>query len=205
MSSVSNKPQFGDTIILPAVPIAGNVSVEEAIHRRRSVRNFKNEPIPIEVVSRLLWAAQGITDERDGLRSAPSAGATYPLEVFVATGEYLARYLPEGHRLIVQHRRDIRGPLATACLEQESVATAPAVFIFVAELARTSARYGDRARRYVDIEVGCASENLMLQAAALGLGSVPIGACYDEDVHDVLELPDGWESLLVVPVGAPAE
>ena len=123
----------------------------------------------------------------------------------MATREHLARYVPEGHRLVVQHRHDVRGPLAAACFKQEWIAEAPAVFIFVAEVARTAARYGDRARRYVDIEVGCASENLMLQAAARGLGSVPVGAFDDDDVHDLLELPKSWEPLLVVPVGVPAE
>jgi len=191
--------------MLTAVPKTGDVSIEEAIWLRRSVRDFRTEPLEPGVISRLLWAAQGITERAFGLRSAPSAGATYPLEIFVATEAYLARYLPEGHRLAVLHHRDIRAPLAGACLDQDWIARAPAVFIFVAEIARTAGRYGDRAERYVDIEAGCASENLMLQAAALGLGSVPVGAFEDDDVHDVLELPKSWTPLLVVPVGVPAE
>jgi SagB-type dehydrogenase family enzyme len=201
----SVSPVRGDTIMLPDVPGTGAVSVEEAIWRRRSVRGFRREPLDQGAVSQLLWAAQGITEPVYGLRSAPSAGATYPLEIYIATGEHLARYLPDGHRIVVLHRRDVRGALAGACLDQEWVGEAPAVFIFVAEIARTAGRYGGRAERYVDIEVGCASENLMLQAAALGLGSVPVGAFEDDEVHDVLDLPKSWVPLLVVPVGVPAE
>ncbi len=205
MISPTTSLAAGDTIDLPAAAGTSGVSIEESIWRRRSVRNFRPELLDQGIVSQLLWAAQGITEPAYGLRSAPSAGATYPLEIFIATQQHLARYLPEGHRIVVLHHRDIRGPLAEACLDQECVKEAPVVFIFVADIARTAGRYGDRAGRYVDIEVGCASENLMLQAAALGLGSVPVGAFHDDEVHEVLELPKSWMPLLVVPVGVPAE
>lgn len=194
-----------DTITLPEVPGTGTVSVEEALWSRRSIRSYSQDVPGIENVSRLLWAAQGITEPQLGLRSAPSAGATYPLEVFLATSEYLARYEPEKHCLVVMMRKDIREELSGAALSQRCIAQAPLVFIFAAEVSRTAARYGDRADRYVHIEVGCASENLMLEAAALGLGSVAIGAYYDDKVSKVLELPADWEPYLIVPVGVPAE
>ncbi len=203
--SDSNAGGNGDTISLPEVPRKGAVSIEEAIWRRRSIRSYSGEVPKRDAVSRLLWAAQGITEGVYGLRSAPSAGATYPLELLLATSEYLARYVPERHSLVVMLRRDIREELSGAALGQSCIAQAPLVFIFAAEVSRTAGRYGDRAGRYVHIEVGCASENLMLEAAALGLGSVAIGAYHDDRVSKVLELPSEWEPYLIVPVGVPAE
>ncbi len=195
-----------DTIDLPAVPREGEVSVEEAIRNRRSVRSFQDKVLSLDKVSRLLFAAQGITEPELGLRTAPSAGATYPLEIFVVTDDYFGRYLPSMHRLAVLHNRDLRKQLSEACLGQSWIEEAPVVFVFVAEIARTAGRYGaERAERYVHIEVGCAAENLMLQAAALGLGSVPVGAFWDDEVHEVLELPAEWVALLVVPVGVPVD
>lgn len=195
----------GDTISLPAVPRTGEVSIEEAIWRRRSIRSYKRDVPGLDVISRLLWAAQGITEKEYGLRSAPSAGATYPLEVFVATGEYVARYMPGRHRLAVLMRKDVRASLADGALGQSCVEDAPVVFVFTAEVSRTARVYDDRAGLYIHIEVGCASENLMLQAAALGLGSVAVGAFYEDDIKKVLDLPRGWEPYLIVPVGVPAE
>jgi SagB-type dehydrogenase family enzyme len=195
-----------DTIDLPAAPRAGDVSIEEAIRNRRSVRSFRDKVVSLDKISRLLFAAQGITEPELGLRSAPSAGATYPLEVFVVTDDYFGRYKPAMHRLAILQNRDIRKPLSEACLGQSWVEEAPVVFVFVAEVARTADRYGTkRAERYVNIEVGCAAENLMLQAAALGLGSVPVGAFWDDEVHEVLDLPGEWVVLLVVPVGVPVD
>jgi SagB-type dehydrogenase family enzyme len=182
-----------DTISLPPVPPKGGVSIEEAIWLRRSVRSFSDEAPTPEILSKLLWAAQGITDREHGLRSAPSAGATYPLELFVATPSYLALYVPERHCLVAAMKEDVRGALAKAALGQDWFAAAPLVFVFVAVLSRTAERYEERANLYVPIEVGCASENLMLEAAALGWGSVA-----------VLKLPKGWEPYLIVPVGMPA-
>lgn len=192
-------------ISLPPVSGEGKVSVEEALRTRRSVREYTDEQIDLMALSRLLWAAQGVTEARYGLRTAPSAGATYPLELYVATGEHLARYDPAEHDLTVMLEEDVRGALATAALGQPWVEKAPAVFVFAADVSRTAARYGERAERYVKIEVGSASENLMLQAVALGLGSVAVGAYDDAAVKRVLHLPDGQEVLLIVPVGRPAE
>lgn len=190
---------------LPKVVVEGEVTIEEALRTRRSVREFKNEALDIEIISKLLWAAQGMTEEKYGLRTAPSAGATYPLELYVATGEYLARYNPAEHDLTVTLEGDVRAALARAALGQQWVEKAPAVFAFAAVVSRTAARYGDRAERYVKIEVGLASENLMLQAVALGLGSVAVGAYDDEKLKDVLQLPEEQEVFLIVPVGRPAE
>lgn len=202
---VEKASKRGDTIALPPVPEKGDVSIEEAIRARRSVREYRNEALSLETISKLLWAAQGITDPRSRLRSAPSAGATYPLELYLATADHLSRYDPAGHSLVVALEGDLRAKLAAAALGQPCVENAPAVFIFAADVSRTSGRYGGRANRYVHIEVGCASENLMLEAAALGLGSVAIGAYEDEAVAAVIGLPKDWDVFLMVPVGTPAE
>jgi SagB-type dehydrogenase family enzyme len=199
------KSAKGDTLMLPPVPPKGSVSVEEAIWLRRSVRRFSEDMPSNDIVSRLLWAAQGITDRENGLRSAPSAGATYPLEVFLATPVWLAQYVPEKHCLVVTLKEDVRKALATASLGQDWFAKAPLIFIFTAVVARTAQRYDERANLYVPIEVGCASENLMLEAAANGFGSVAVGAFREKTVSDILKLPDGWDSYLIVPVGAPAK
>jgi SagB-type dehydrogenase family enzyme len=195
----------GDTIILPRVPRSGDVSIEEAIWRRRSIRSFTDNVPALESVSRLLWAAQGITDTRNEFRSAPSAGATYPLELYLVTAGHLSRYVPEHHCLVVEIAGDLRAAVAGAALEQSCIEEAPLLFVFAAVVKRTEAHYGDRAERYVQIEAGCAAENLMLEAAALGLGSVAIGAYYDDDVNEVLGLQKGCEAYLIVPVGVPAD
>jgi SagB-type dehydrogenase family enzyme len=195
----------GDTITLPRVPRTGDVSIEEAIWRRRSIRGYTGEMPSLESVSKLLWAAQGITDARNEFRSAPSAGATYPLELYLVTAGHMSRYIPERHCLVVERSGDFRKAVAGAALDQACIEEAPLVFVFAAVVKRTEAHYGDRAERYVQIEVGCASENLMLEAAAVGLGSVPIGAYYDDKVNEVLGLQKGCEAYLIVPVGVPAE
>jgi SagB-type dehydrogenase family enzyme len=194
-----------DTIRLPAVPAKGAISIEEAIWLRRSVRGFSEESPSVDAVSRLLWAAQGITDPKNGLRSAPSAGATYPLEIFLATGEYVARYVPDKHCLVVTMRGDMRKALVAAAFDQNWFEKAPLVFIFTAVVKRTADRYDERANLYVPVEVGCASENLMLEAAALGLGSVAVGAFAEDKVRTSLELPKGWDPYLIVPVGIPSK
>jgi SagB-type dehydrogenase family enzyme len=188
---------------LPAPRTGGATSLEEALAQRRSVRDFTNEPLETDQLSQLLWAAQGVTAEWGG-RTAPSAGALYPLEIYVATAEFLARYVPADHRLEALGNTDVRSELADAALGQEPVADAPAVFVITAVPARTEVKYGARATRYVQLEAGHACQNLLLEAVALGLGAVPIGAFDDDGVRSVLGLPGDEQPLYVVPVGYPA-
>ena len=202
MDSDSNEAM---RIELPKMAAEGAYPVEKALSTRRSVREFTGEELGIEAVSKLLWAAQGVTENRYGLRTAPSAGATYPLELYVATAAYLARYDPARHDLTLTIDGDVRPELARAALRQPWVEQAPAVFVFAAVVSRTAVRYGERAERYVTIEVGSASENLMLEAVALGLGSVAVGAYDDVAVKRVLRLPEDQKAYLIVPVGRPAE
>lgn len=196
-------PAAGDTISLPNPRERGAKSLEEAIASRRSVREFLPGPLSIEQLSQLLWAAQGVTSAT-GQRAAPSAGALYPLEVYVATAAGVHRYEPARHRLVRLTRDDRRAALRGAALGQPSVGEAPAVFVIAAEPGRTEAKYGPtRTPRYVAMEAGHAAQNLLLEAVALGLAAVPVGAFDDARVKDVLRLPSHEEPLYLIPVGRP--
>jgi SagB-type dehydrogenase family enzyme len=189
---------------LPAPRTEGDLSLEEALAARRSVRDFTSEELTLEELSQLLWAAQGVTAPWGG-RTAPSAGALYPLEVYVATSQGVLHYLPDGHRAESLATSDVRGALSQAAGGQTAVADAPAVLIITALPARTETKYGDRTDRYVHLEAGHAAQNVLLQAVALGLGGVPMGAFSDEEVARVLGLRRGEVALYLIPVGHPAE
>jgi SagB-type dehydrogenase family enzyme len=148
---------------------------------------------------------QGITHKR-GFRTTPSAGALYPLEIYLVTAEGIFQYQPEGHALTVISRKNARSSLYTAALGQEAVRQAPAVFVVAAVYERTAQKYGDeRSPRYVHLEAGHAAQNLLLQAVALKLGAVPIGAFHDEEVQAALELPADHKPLYLIPVGHPKD
>ncbi len=197
------------TVQLPESSLSGPVSLEEALAQRRSIRGFSDHPVTLAEIGQLLWAAQGITEPRRGLRTAPSAGATYPLEIVVIVGraEGLApgvyRYAPGRHALTPLLQDDQRQSLTRAALNQSALLQAPVTFAVTAVHARTESRYGQRATRYVDMEAGHAAQNLSLQAVALGLGSVVIGAFDDQDVAALLDLPPGEAPLYLIPVGRP--
>lgn len=184
----------------------GSMSVEEAIYKRRSCRKYKDEGLELEEISQLLWATQGITSGT-GLRSAPSAGGLYPLEIYLVVGKVkgieagIYKYDPERHILIKIAPGDKRLELSMACLNQSWVYKAPVDIVFSAVFERTTFRYGLRGRNYVYIEVGHAAENLYLQAEALGLGTVAVGAFEDEKVAKVLGLSSQEKAVYVMPVG----
>ncbi|MGY4706194.1 SagB/ThcOx family dehydrogenase [Candidatus Bipolaricaulota sp. J31] len=203
--------QEGGIIPLPEPRLVGEVSLEEAIARRRSIRSYADFPLTLAEVGQLLWAAQGITEPRRGFRAAPSAGATYPLELHLVVGEGTVeglaagvyRYLPEGHRLSRRLSGDLRARLAAAALGQPWVRAAPVCIVITAVYRRTTARYGERGVRYVHLEAGHVGQNIYLQAVALGLGTVAVGAFRDEEVAGLLELPADEEPLYIFPVGRP--
>jgi SagB-type dehydrogenase family enzyme len=181
-------------------PVESTVPVDVALRRRRSVREFTDDPLTRADMGQLLWAAQGVTADWGG-RTAPSAGALYPLELYGITAEGAHRYLPVGHRTETVHQRDLRPELMAAALDQEAIAAAPLVVAVIVVPDRTAATYGDRARRYVDLEAGHATQNLLLQAVALDLAAVTIGAFDDRAVTSVLDLASGHEPRYLVPVG----
>jgi SagB-type dehydrogenase family enzyme len=191
---------------LPSPTLDGRHTLEQVLAARRSVREYGPGMLTYAELGQLLWAAQGITGPA-GLRAAPSAGALYPLELFVVAGEVsdlepgVYRYQPAPHALAVGAARDRRAPLAAAALGQEWVARAAAVIVVAATYARTNGKYGERGRRYVHMEVGQASQNICLQARALGLGAVVVGAFDDRDVARVVGLPARTEPLALLPVG----
>jgi SagB-type dehydrogenase family enzyme len=172
---------------------------------RRSVRSYSGKALTWREIGQLFWAAQGITLESRAFRSAPSAGALYPLETYVATAEGLYHYQPAEHSVQHTPKLGLRQKLWEAGLKQDWIRQAPAVFCLAAVYERTAGRYGERAARYVHMEVGHAAENLLLQAVALGLGGVVVGAFYDSRVREVLGLPIDHEPLYLIPVGYPRE
>nr|MBC7243936.1 SagB/ThcOx family dehydrogenase [Chloroflexota bacterium] len=191
-------------ISLPPPRTKGPLSLEEALLRRRSVRMYRHSPLNWQDIAQLFWAAQGVTRSWGG-RTAPSAGALYPLELYAAKADGVYHYLPHGHSVEVTIQEDIRRALWAAGLYQEALAQASVIFIITAVYRRTQIKYGDRAERYVELEAGHAAQNLLLQAVALDLGAVVIGAFYDEAVASALHLPAAEKPLYLIPVGVPAE
>jgi SagB-type dehydrogenase family enzyme len=191
---------------LPQADTLGRRSVEQVLRQRRSVRNFSTQALTLAEASQLLWAAQGITDPQ-GLRTAPSAGALYPLEVFLVAGNVrdlpagVYRYQPGQHALEHLIEADIRPALARAALGQSWVRKAAAVVVFAALYRRTTIKYGERGIRYAHIEAGHAAENLFLQAVSLELNTVVVGAFHDDAVRHTLGLPEDHVPLILMPVG----
>ncbi len=184
---------------LPEPKIIGALSLEEAIAKRRSNRRFSDEPVSLEDLSQILWAAQGLTDGR--LRAVPSAGALYPLELIAATARGVFRYVPDGHRLEEITKKDVREELSSAALGQGFIKDAPVVLVITAVFARVTSKYAERGERYVFIEAGHAAQNVCLQAVSLGLSTVVTGAFHDSDVKRALEIPEDFEPLCIMPVG----
>jgi SagB-type dehydrogenase family enzyme len=197
------KPVSAHILELPAPELKGRISLEQALAVRRSVREFTRQTLTDRELSQLLWAAQGIT-RADGLRTAPSAGALYPLEVWVATASGFYHYEPHKHRLTQHLERDLRPEIYRSALMQEAILQAPAVFVIAAVYQRTARKYGEqRTPRYVPMEAGHSAQNLLLEAVALGLGGVVIGAFSDSEVERVLSLPAEQKPLYLIPVGHP--
>jgi SagB-type dehydrogenase family enzyme len=183
----------------------GKMSLEETLAKRRSIRRFKGGSLTSQQIAQLCWAAQGVSDPASGFRTSPSAGALFPLELYVVTAECVEHYVPSKHALEKHLPGDLRGKLQAAALGQSSVGKAPATFVITGVVSRTRLKYGPRAQRYMLMEVGHAGQNLLLQATALNLGAVPIGAFRDEKVAEILSLPADEAPLYLIPVGIPAK
>lgn len=208
-------------IPLPTPRFDSQFSVEKALKSRQSVREYRDVPLSLAEVSQILWAAQGFTRERKepparwnpkyewqgGLRTAPSAGALYPMEIYLLAGKVeglpagLYKYLPKNHALKKAAGVDKRKQLCQAALNQPQIEKASAVIVMATVYERTSYKYGERAERYVHMEAGSIAENIYLQATALSLGTVLIGAFSDQDVKKVLALPSDEYPLVIMPLG----
>jgi len=200
--------------------LSGGISVEEALNQRRSVRDYTKDPLSLTQISQLCWAAQGVTKKMEkpfwfpedrewigGLKTAPSAGALYPLEIYLVVGDAetlpagLYQYMPARHVLKKNHSKDLREPLTTAALNQDFLLKVGVVMVITGIYERTSSKYGDRAVRYVHMEVGAVCQNVALQCESLGLSTVYVGAFEDEQVSQVLGLPDNEHPLAILPLG----
>jgi SagB-type dehydrogenase family enzyme len=191
---------------LPQPDTKGTIPIEKAIAQRRSQRDFQDDALTPEQTGQLCWAAQGQAPSAGArrigrFRTVPSAGATYPLELFVVSADGLFHYLTLAHSLEEMTTEDLRGKLAAAVWGQGFIAQAAATFVLAAEFERTTGRYGERGIRYVYMEAGHAGQNIHLQAEALGLGSVAIGAFDDDAVSRVLKLSENLEPIYMVTVG----
>lgn len=206
-----NKNKQSKTLIqhrikLPEPVYSSAVSVEEALHKRRSVREYNNQPVSLKNIAQLLWAAQGITTEEGG-RTAPSAGALYPLEIYLVSGNVTGlapgvyHYLPADHSLDLIEEGDKRKLLYAGASLQGAVKNAAAVFVITAVYERTIVKYFERGKKYVHMEAGHASQNIYLQAVSLKLGTVAMGAFTDSLVKKILLLPKKEEPLYLMPVG----
>jgi len=197
-----------EEIRLPKPKYAGTASLEEVVLKRRSRRNYVEKAVSLEVLSQVLWAAQGVTDPMSGKRAAPSAGMTYPLVTYVVVGDAeklspgLYRYDVKQHSLTKVLNGDLRAALAHAALDQEFIEDAAFSIVLSAIYERTTRRYGERGVRYVHMEIGHVGQNVYLQAEALRLGTVVVGAFHDDEVRRVLKLPKNENPLYIIPVGS---
>ena len=187
----------------------GSISLEKAIEQRRTIRSFGHKPIAIQQLSQILWAAQGITGLRAFGRAAPSAGALYPLDVYVVMGKNsiedldsgVYHYNPRGHSIRKIAGGDRRKDVAIASLRQMWMAKAPVLFVITAEYGRITIKYGNRGIRYAHVEVGHVGQNIFLQCQTLGLSAGIVGAFHDSDVAKIVRANKDHEPLIIMPVG----
>jgi SagB-type dehydrogenase family enzyme len=195
--------RYDEHIDLPAPDTVGTVPLEQVIAARRSAREYAGTALTIDQIGQLLWAGQGVTDDTTGYRATPSAGALYPLELYVITADRVMHYLASDHAVEVRSDSRAARELPAAALDQPAVGDAPAVIVITAVQRRTQAKYGGVAERLVDREAGHAAQNILLQATALGLVAVPIGGLEPPTIEDLLALTPDEEVLYLIPVGWP--
>ncbi|MDY6854924.1 MAG: SagB/ThcOx family dehydrogenase [Thermodesulfobacteriota bacterium] len=194
---------------LPKPKTEGDISLEGAIRNRRTIRSFKTDSLSIEQFSQILWAGQGITEQRGYKRSAPSGGALYPMDIYAVIGRNgvtgikpgIYHYNPSQHSVSKITEGDLLHDVARAALSQMWLATAPINLLITAEYSRICSKYGERGVRYAVIEAGHISQNIFLQAEAIGLGAGIVGAFYDETIIRAIKIPISHEPLLIMPVG----
>ena len=195
-----------ELVVLPEPSYESNFSIEESLLKRRSIRKYSNDPLKLDDISQILWAAQGITHE-NRLRTAPSAGGLYPLELYVVVGNVegleagIYHYSPIENNLLKTVDGDKRSNISEAALGQEWVEKAAINIVITAIYERTTTKYSDRGIRYVHIEVGHAAQNICLQATALNIGAVTVGAFHDDEIVTILNLNQDERPVYIIPIG----
>ncbi|MDJ0687064.1 MAG: SagB/ThcOx family dehydrogenase [Xenococcaceae cyanobacterium MO_188.B32] len=195
--------QSNGLIKLPSPQLEGSLSLESALAQRRSLREFERRELTLAEIGQILWAAQGITDYLEGRRTAPSAGALYPLEVYLANSQGVFHYRPINHLLVQKIEADVRQQLRQTTPDQGWIEEAPCLFAIAGIYERTTGKYGNRGIRYVHLEAGHVAQNILLQAVALGLGGVTVAAFKQLPVAQILDLREREKVLYLIPVGQP--
>ncbi|MCD4700919.1 MAG: SagB/ThcOx family dehydrogenase [Candidatus Aegiribacteria sp.] len=216
LASFSEDHPEGPVVSLPQPRLSSDVSVEEAMQNRRSVRYYEDSPLTVAEVSQLLWSAYGLNYPvenapdflRGGLRTAPSAGALYPLELYLVVrdvtgldpGIYL--YKSETHELVRLVGEDCWEEFSNAGFNQSHFETAAAAIVYSAVFERCTEKYGERGRdRYVCMDLGHSAENVYLQAYALNIGTCAIGAFSDLALKHVIRMTSAEVPLYIMPLG----
>ncbi|MHC4623398.1 MAG: DJ-1/PfpI family protein [Planctomycetota bacterium] len=189
---------------LPEPKLTGSLTFEEALAQRRSARQFIPRELTLAQLGQLAWAGQGITDRQTGLRTAPSAGAAYPITLYLATQNGLFFYNPGLHALEQTSDLDVRPMLAAASMQQDAVAQAPCDIIVTGSTRKLAAEYRKQARKYMLLEAGQVAQNIQLQAVSLGLGAVPAAVFDVRDIGKICRLPKELEPVYIVCAGYPA-
>lgn len=206
-SLTNNSSSTMGNIQLPNPKKQSQTSVEKAIANRRSVRDYKQEPLTLTDISQLLWAAQGITDPDAGKRAAPSAGALYPMEVYVAVQNAegldpgIYHYLPPSHELEEISGEEVASELSQAALGQKHIAEAPVNLIIAGDPSVVTSKYGERGIQYTHMEAGHVAQNVYLQAESLNLGTVTVGALQEEKIRQILDISSEYTPYYIMPVG----
>jgi SagB-type dehydrogenase family enzyme len=207
LSSTGGDKMSEKEIKLPEPRYESDMSVEEAILNRRSVRSYTDKPLSLEEISQLLWAAQGITDEKRKFRAAPSAGALYPLEIYLVAGNVISlddgiyRYDPINHKIVQYKEGDYRNDLSLSALGQSCVKNGAIDIVIAAIYDRITGKYGERGIKYTYMEAGHAAQNVYLQAETLVLGTVVVGAFMNDKVKEVIGMKEEETPLYILPVG----
>jgi SagB-type dehydrogenase family enzyme len=197
---------------LPEPSHKGTVSVEETLKVRRTHRSFDSRNLTLEQLSQILWAAYGVTDKKGygrARKTAPSAGALYPMDVYAVVGEGSIKdlaagvyhFLPESHKIETVNNGDLRNAVARASLQQMWMARAPIMIVITGEYARCTVKYGQRGVIYTHIEAGCVGQNVFLQVEAMGLKAGIVGAFDNKKIIQVIGIPTDNDPLLIMPVG----
>ena len=192
-----------ETIALTKASSSGQFSLEAAIGNRRSVRSFTNEKLSYETIGQLLWAGQGITDSVSGKRAAPSAGAIFPMELYVVMADGVYRYDPIKNSLLKNNRNDVRTPLSNASYKQQFIKDAPLLIVIAGSPKKIMEKYPNKIKEFMYLEAGHIAQNIHLQAVVTGLASCPVGGFESNKVKQICKMTQGQEAVYIIAVGKP--